>query len=68
MHLPTAELIILAVGFVSFVAVVLVQRSRRADISRHPYRDPYGDTPGASRHRSPARDVDESIHSAPGTR
>jgi hypothetical protein len=67
MHLP-ADLIILAGSFVTFVAVVLIQRSRRAGISRHPYRDPYGDTPGASRRRSPARDVDESIHSAPGTR
>jgi hypothetical protein len=67
MHLPI-ELIIIAVSFVSFMAVVLVQRAKRAGISRHPYRDPYGDTPGASRHRSPARDVNESIHSARGTR
>jgi hypothetical protein len=67
MHLPI-ELIIIAVGFASFMAVVLVQRTRRAGISRHPYRDPYGDTPGASRHRSPARDVHESIHAARGTR
>lgn len=68
MHLPTADLIIITGGFVAFVAVVLRQRSRRAGISRHPYRNPYGDAPAASRHGSPARDVEESIHPARGTR
>lgn len=68
MHLPTADSIILAGSFVTFVAVVIRERSRRAGISRHPYRNPYGDAPGASRHGSPARDVEESIHPAPGTR
>jgi hypothetical protein len=68
MQVATAALIIMAVSAAFFLAVVLVQRARRPGISRHPYRDPYGDTPGASRGISPARDVEESIHAARGTR
>jgi hypothetical protein len=34
--------------FVLFFAVVLTLRAKRPSaISRHPYRDPYGDAPGA---------------------
>lgn len=68
MHLAMSELIIVAVVVAYFAAVVLVLRTRRGSISEHPYRDPYGDAPGAGRTKSPVRDVHESIRSAPGTR
>jgi hypothetical protein len=62
-------LVITVVGLVAYLAALaLARRARRGGISRHPYRDPYGDTPGASRAGSPSRDVAESIYSAPGTR
>jgi len=52
-----------------FLAVVhgLYTRSG-SGINQHPYRDPYGDAPGASRRSSYSHDERASIHSAPGTR
>jgi hypothetical protein len=60
--------VIFSVGLLAYLAALAVaRRSGRSGISHHPYMDPYGDTPGASR-GSPVREVRESIHSAPGTR
>jgi hypothetical protein len=63
----TGQIIIALAAFVLFLAVVFVLRSRQG-ISRHPYQDPYGDTPGAWRSQSPSRNVEEAIRSVPGTR
>ena len=51
-----------------YAVVMYALRRRRGLPSSHPYRDPYGDAPGAWRSATSARDVHESLHRAPGTR
>ena len=53
---------------VLYVVVIYALRRRRGLLSQHPYRDPYGDTPGAWRSGSSARPAAESLSRAPGTR
>lgn len=69
MDLAGGTLIFVLFVVVYFVAVTygLYTRSGSA-INQHPYRDPYGDAPGASRPSSLSHDERASIHSAPGTR
>jgi hypothetical protein len=58
-------------GFVILYFVVFVYSTytrRGSAINQHPYRDPYGDAPGAWRPSSLAHDERASIHSARGTR
>jgi hypothetical protein len=68
MELALGQMIVAVLSLIFFLTVVVVLRTRRGSISRHPYRDPNGDTPGASRTNSALRDVHESIRTAPGTR
>ena len=51
-----------------YLAVVYALRRRRGFPNQHPYRNPYGDTPGAWRAATTARRADEYLHRAPGTR
>jgi hypothetical protein len=52
-----------------FVATVYSLYTRRGSaINQHPYRDPYGDAPGAWRKSSLSHDERASIHYARGTR
>jgi hypothetical protein len=54
---------------VYFAVIVHALYTRRGSgINQHPYRDPYGDAPGAWRQSSLSHDERASIHFAPGTR
>lgn len=54
---------------VYFLVVVYTLYTRRGSaINQHPYRDPYGDAPGASRRSSLSHDPRASIRYARGTR
>jgi hypothetical protein len=69
MHLAggTIIFIVFVVAYFFVVANALYTRSG-SGINQHPYRDPYGDAPGAWRPSSLSHDERASIHSAPGTR
>jgi hypothetical protein len=59
------------VGFVVLYFFVLVHSlytRRGSGINQHPYRDPYGDAPGAWRQSSLSHDERSSIDYARGTR
>jgi hypothetical protein len=61
--------IFLAFIVVFFFAVVHGLYTRAGSgINQHPYRDPYGDAPGAARKSSLSHDERASIHFARGTR
>lgn len=69
MHFAGGALIfgLFVVGY--FVVLVFSLYTRRGSgINQHPYRDPYGDTPGASRTSSLSHDERASIQYARGTR
>ena len=69
MHLAGGALIfgLFVVGY--FVVLVFSLYTRRGSaINQHPYRDPYGDSPGASRTSSLSHDERASIQYARGTR
>jgi hypothetical protein len=51
-----------------YVVVIYALRRRRGLPSQHPYRDPYGDAPGAWRSATSAHEAAESLRRAPGTR
>ena len=52
-----------------FVVIVYGLYTRTGSaINQHPYNNPYGDAPGASRRSSLSHDERASIHSARGTR
>ena len=51
-----------------FVLVYSMYTRRGSGINQHPYRDPYGDAPGASRKSSLSHDERASIHFADGLR
>jgi hypothetical protein len=51
-----------------YVVVIYALRRRRGLPSQHPYRDPYGDAPGAWRSATSAHQPAESLRRAPGTR
>jgi hypothetical protein len=54
---------------VYFVVLVHALYTRRGSgINQHPYRDPYGDAPGAWRRSTLSHDDRASIHYARGTR
>jgi hypothetical protein len=69
MHLAGGALIfgLFVVGY--FVVLVFSLYTRRGSaINQHPYRDPYGDAPGAWRASSLSHDERASIQFARGTR
>jgi hypothetical protein len=69
MHFAGGALIfgLFVVGY--FLVLVYSLYTRRGSaINQHPYRDPYGDAPGASRASSLSHDERASIHYARGTR
>jgi hypothetical protein len=69
MHLAGGAIIFAAFIVVYFVVIVQSLYTRRGSgINQHPYRDPYGDAPGAWRRSSLSHDERASIHPAPGTR
>jgi hypothetical protein len=69
MQLAGGALIFGAFLLVYFLVVVYSLYTRRGSgINQHPYRDPYGDAPGAWRQSSLSHDERASIHFAPGTR
>jgi hypothetical protein len=51
-----------------YVVVIYALRRHRGLPSQHPYRDPYGDAPGAWRSATSAREKAASLRRAPGTR
>jgi hypothetical protein len=69
MHLAGGAIIFGAFLVVYFMVIVYTLYTRRGSgINQHPYRDPYGDAPGASRKSSIAHDPRASIDYARGTR
>ena len=69
MQLAGGTIIFVAFVVVYFVVISygLYTRSGSA-INQHPYNDPCGDAPGASRKSSLSHDERASIFSSPGTR
>jgi hypothetical protein len=69
MHLAGGALIfgLFVVGYFAVLVFSLYTR-RGSAINQHPYRDPYGDAPGASRSSSLTHDERASIQFARGTR
>jgi hypothetical protein len=59
--------LLFVVGYFVVVAYGLYTRAG-SGINQHPYNNPYGDAPGASRKSSLSHDERASIHSARGTR
>ncbi len=51
-----------------YLVVIYALRRRRGLLSQHPYRNPYGDAPGAWRGGDSAADVRQALRRAPGTR
>lgn len=69
MHFAGGALIFGLFIFFYFLVVVFSLYTRRGSaINQHPYRDPYGDAPGAWRRSSLAHDERASIQYARGTR
>ena len=69
MHLAGGTLIFAGFVVLFFFVVAFSLYTRRGSaINQHPYNNPYGDTPGASRRSSLSHDERASIHSARGTR
>jgi hypothetical protein len=69
MHLTggTIIFVLFVVGY--FVVITFTLYTRRGSaINQHPYNNPYGDAPGASRKSTLSHDERASIHSARGTR
>jgi hypothetical protein len=69
MHLAGGTLIFGAFVVFFFFALVFSMYTRTGSaINQHPYRDPYGDAPGAWRQSSLSHDERASIHFADGLR
>ncbi len=69
MNLAGGALIFGAFILFYFVVVVYSLYTRRGSaINQHPYRDPYGDSPGAWRQSSLSHDERASIEFARGTK
>jgi len=69
MHLAGGAIIFGAFLIVYTLVIIYSLYTRRGSgINQHPYRDPYGDAPGAWRPSTIAHDPRASIYSAPGTR
>jgi hypothetical protein len=69
MHLAGGAAIFGLFLLVYFVVISFGLYSRRGSgINQHPYSNPYGDAPGASRKSSLSHDDRASIHFARGTR
>jgi hypothetical protein len=69
MHIAGGSLIF-GVFLVVYLIVVAhgLYSLRGSGINQHPYRNPYGDAPGAARKSSLSHDERASIHFARGTR
>jgi hypothetical protein len=69
MHLAGGTIIFVLFVVVYFVVISCGLYTRAGSgINQHPYNDPNGDTPGASRKSSLSHDERASIRSARGTR
>ena len=69
MHLAGGAVIFGAFLIVYLAVVIYTLYTRRGSgINQHPYRDPYGDAPGAARKSSIGHDPRASIQYARGTR
>jgi len=69
MHLAGGTVIFVLFVVLYFVVISYGLYTRAGSaINQHPYNNPYGDTPGASRKSSLSHDERASIHSARGTR
>jgi hypothetical protein len=69
MHIAGGAAIFGAFILIYFVVVVYTLYTRRGSaINQHPYRDPYGDAPGAWRRSSLSHDDRASVDYARGTR
>jgi hypothetical protein len=69
MHLAGGALIFGLFILVYFVVVVFTMYTRRGSaINQHPYRDPYGDAPGAARRSTLAHDERAAIQYVRGTK
>ena len=69
MHLAGGTVIFVLFVVLYFVVITYGLYTRAGSaINQHPYNNPYGDAPGASRQSSLSHDERASIHSAPGTR
>jgi hypothetical protein len=69
MHLAGGTLIFGAfIVFFFFVVAYSMYTRKGSAINQHPYRDPYGDAPGASRRSSLSGDERASIHFPDGLR
>jgi hypothetical protein len=69
MHLAGGTFIFVLFVVLYFVVIVYGLYTRGGSgINQHPYNDPYGDAPGASRKSSLSHDERASIWSARGTR
>jgi hypothetical protein len=69
MQLAGGAIIFGAFVLVYFIVTVYSMYTLRGSaINQRPYRDPYGDAPGAQRQSSLSHDKRASIHSARGTR
>jgi hypothetical protein len=69
MHLAGGTWIFVGFVVLFFFAFVFSYYTRAGSgINQHPYRDPYGDAPGAWRKSSLSHDDRATIHSARGTR
>ena len=69
MHLAGGALVFgIFIVVYGLVVVYSLHTRRGSGINQHPYRDPYGDAPGAWRVSSLSHDARASIHSARGTR
>ena len=63
----TIIFVLFVVLYFIVIAFGLYSRAGSA-INQHPYNNPYGDAPGASRRSSLSHDERATIHSARGTR
>jgi hypothetical protein len=69
MHFAGGTIIFVAFVVLYFVVITYGLYTRAGSgINQHPYNDPYGDAPGASRRSSLSHDERASIVSARGTR
>ncbi len=69
MHFAGGTLIFAGFVVIYFLVVAFSLYTRRGSgINQHPYRDPYGDAPGASRKSSLSHDERASIQYPRGTR
>lgn len=69
MHLAGGALIFGLFIVIYFTVVVFTMYTRRGSaINQHPYRDPYGDAPGAARRSTLAHDERAAVQYVRGTK